>query len=63
MNLLEIIIRENQSDCCDTDKESERLKSYYEEATHVQKEAIDRILIAICGWSFETLLKMEKEED
>lgn len=62
MNIIEIIINEIQSDSCDTEKEADYLKNYYEQATKPQREAINRTLIALCGWSFETLLEMERKE-
>ncbi len=60
--MIELIITEMQSDGCDTEKEAAYLKDYYEHATKDQKEAINRTLISICGWSFDTLLEMERKE-
>jgi len=59
MNILERIFQAIDTDCCSTEKESNYLKAYYENATKEQKEAIDQTLIAICGWSFKRLLEME----
>lgn len=62
VNIIEIFTRELQTDCCDTDEQSVYLKAYYDRATQKQKDAINEALIALCGWSFETLLKLEKKD-
>ena len=58
MNIINLIIQEIQTDCCNTEKEAAYLKDYYDHATKDQKEAINRTLIAICGWSFDSLIEM-----
>lgn len=63
MNIIEIIIHETQTDSCNTDKQAAYLKACYAEATTPQQEAINQTLIALCGWSFETLLVKAKEND
>ena len=62
MNIIEIFTQEFQADCCDTDEQSAYLKAYYNRASQMQKDAINEALIALCGWSFETLLEMEKKD-
>ena len=59
MNIIEIFTQELLSDCCDTHKESERLKAYYDAASPQQQTAINETFIALCGYSFETLLDKE----
>jgi hypothetical protein len=39
------------------EKQAEILKNEYETATVDQQKAIDRVFIALCGWSLKTLIE------
>lgn len=41
----------------DDDDQSRMLADVYETATEVQKDALDRAFICLCGWSLKTLMK------
>jgi hypothetical protein len=60
MNLIEKVYREMSTDADGNDKQAEILKNEYMEATTDQQKAIDRVFIALCGWSLRTLIKGHK---
>ena len=57
MNLIEKIYEEMTTDGDCDDSEADILKSQYENATVDQQKAIDRVFIALCGWSLKTLIE------
>jgi hypothetical protein len=57
MNLIENIYEEMTTDSDGNDKQAEILQNAYAEATVDQQKAIDRVLIALCGWSLKTLIE------
>ena len=52
-NIIPTIFEEIGSDECD---ESELLLDYYLRCTPKERAVVDKVLIYICGWTFETLL-------
>jgi hypothetical protein len=60
MNLIQKVFEEMSTDADGNDKQAEILKNEYMEATENQQKAIDRVFIALCGWSLKTLLKGHK---
>jgi hypothetical protein len=59
MNLIDKIHCAISSDEDGTDKQAQILENEYMDATEDQKKAIDRVFIALCGWSLKTLLEGE----
>ena len=57
MNLIEKIYEEMTSDSDSSDKQAEILQNEYMTATIDQQKAIDRVFIALCGWSLKTLIE------
>jgi hypothetical protein len=57
MNLIENIYEEMTTDSDGGDKQAEILQNEYIAATVDQQKAIDRIFIALCGWSLKTLIE------
>ena len=60
MNLIEKIYEEMSTDSDGNDKQAEILQNEYAEATIDQQTAIDRVFIALCGWSLKTLIEGNK---
>jgi hypothetical protein len=60
MNIIEKVYKEIGTDADGNDKQAEILKEEYMQATQDQQKAIDRVFIALCGWSLRTLLKGHK---
>jgi hypothetical protein len=56
MNIIEKVFEEMSTDADGNDKQAEILKEEYMKATEDQQKAIDRVFIALCGWSLRTLL-------
>jgi hypothetical protein len=52
-NLIATIFAEMESD---GDNESEELLEYYLRCNRQERDVVDKVLIYICGWTFETLL-------
>jgi hypothetical protein len=52
-NLISTIFAEMESD---GDNESEELLEYYLYCNQQERAVVDKVLIYICGWTFETLL-------
>jgi hypothetical protein len=57
MNLIEKIFEEMSTDSDANDNQAETLQNVYKEATVDQQKAIDRVFIALCGWSLKTLIE------
>ena len=57
MNIIEKIYEEMATDSDGNDKQAEILQNEYAEATVDQQKAIDRVFIALCGWSLKTLIE------
>ena len=57
MNIIEKVFEAMETDTDDNKYESEILKKEYMKATVDQQKAIDRVFIALCGWSLRTLIK------
>jgi hypothetical protein len=57
MNLIEKIYDEMSTDSDGNAKQAEILQNEYTEATVDQQQAIDRVFIALCGWSLKTLIE------
>ena len=55
MNLIEKIFEEMSTDSDGNDSQAEILQNEYTTATVDQQTAIDRVFIALCGWSLKTL--------
>ena len=60
MNLIEKVYNEMSTDGDGNDKQSAIMEDEYVEATVDQQKAIDRVFIALCGWSLRTLIKGHK---
>ena len=57
MDLIENIYEEMSTDSDGNDKQAEILQNEYTTATVDQQKAIDRVFIALCGWSLKTLIE------
>ena len=57
MNLIEKIYEEMATDSDGNDRQAEILQNEYTAATVDQQKAIDRVFIALCGWSLKTLIE------
>jgi hypothetical protein len=57
MNLIEKIFEEMSTDADGNDKQAAIMEDEYMDATEDQKKAIDRVFIALCGWSLKTLIE------
>jgi hypothetical protein len=60
MNIIEKVFEEMSTDADGNGKQAEILKEEYMQAAQDQQKAIDRVFIALCGWSLRTLLKGHK---
>jgi hypothetical protein len=60
MNLIEKIYEEMTTDSDGNNKQAEILQNEYMDATTDQQKAIDRVFIALCGWSLKTLIEGHK---
>lgn len=60
LSLIDVIEREMQTDDSDRGYASHRLQSAYEDSS--DQQSIDRLLIALCGWSFATLKAMSEPD-
>jgi hypothetical protein len=63
MSLYEVIVREMQSDDENPEKISKRIKDTYDRCNTAEQAIINDLFITLTGWSFETLLEKEKEEN
>jgi len=59
-NLIEKIYEEISTNSDGNDKQAEILQNEYAEARVDQQKAIDRVFIALCGWSLKTLIEGHK---
>ena len=60
MNLIEKVFEEMSTDADGNEKQAEIMEQEYMDATVDQQKAIDRVFIALCGWSLRTLIKGHK---
>lgn len=63
MTLIERIFEAMSEDDGNSTKYSDHLKKLYEKQNEKGKKIIDEALTCICGWSLETLLENEENED
>lgn len=61
MTLIERIIDAYNSDEINPEFSSECLVYYYKYGNRDERDAIDFILIAICGWSMKTLMDFDNQ--
>jgi hypothetical protein len=57
MNLIEKVYNEMSTDADGNEKQAQIMEDEYMDATEDQKKAIDRVFIALCGWSMKTLIE------
>jgi hypothetical protein len=57
MNLIEKVYSEMSTDVDGNEKQAQIMEDEYMDATEDQKKAIDRVFIALCGWSMKTLIE------
>ena len=57
MNLIEKVYKEMSTDADGNEKQAHIMEDEYMEASEDQKKAIDRVFIALCGWSLKTLIE------
>ena len=60
MNLIEKVYNEMSTDGDGNEKQAQIDKYEYMHATEDQQKAIDRVFIALCGWSLRTIIKGHK---
>jgi hypothetical protein len=63
MNLIQKIYEAMTADYSGDDKQSKMLKTEYLNATIDQQKAIDRVFIALCGWSLKTIIEGPKARE
>ena len=56
MTLIEKIFEEMSTDADGNEKQAEIMEQEYTDATEDQQKAIDRVFIALCGWSLKILI-------
>jgi hypothetical protein len=57
MNLIEKVYNEMSTDADGNEKQAQIMENEYMDATEDQKKAIDRVFIALCGWSLKTFIE------
>lgn len=57
MNLIQKVYEEMSGDADGNDKQAQIMENEYMDATEDQQKAIDRVFIALCGWSLKTLIE------
>jgi hypothetical protein len=57
MNLIEKVYNEMSTDADGNEKQAQIMENEYMDATEDQKMAIDRVFIALCGWSLKTFIE------
>ena len=57
INLIEKVYNEMSTDADGNEKQAQIMEDEYMDATEDQKKAIDRVFIALCGWSLKTLIE------
>jgi len=60
MSLIEKVYNEMSTDADGNEKQAQIMENEYMDATEDQKKAIDRVFIALCGWSLKTLIEGHK---
>jgi hypothetical protein len=60
MNLIEKVFAEMSTDADGNNKQAQIMENEYTDATKDQQKAIDRVFIALCGWSVKTLIEGHK---
>jgi hypothetical protein len=53
-NIIPTLMGEIESD---SENESDRLLAYYLQCNTQEKAVVDNVMMYLCGWSFETILK------
>jgi hypothetical protein len=56
MNVIEKVYEAMSTDADGNDKQAEILRNEYMTAPLEEQKAIDRVFIALCGWSLRTLI-------
>ena len=62
-NIMDTIYKEMHSDDMSTDDSSDRLKEAWEEATPKEREAMDEVLMCVCGWTYDTLRRKTRDSN
>ena len=57
MNVIEKVFEEMSTDADGNEKQAQILEQEYMDATEDQQKAINRVFIALCGWSLKTLIE------
>ena len=57
MNLIEKVFAEMSTDADGNEKQAQIMENEYMDASVDQQKAIDRVFIALCGWSLKTLIE------
>ena len=57
MSLIEKVFAEMSTDADGNEKQAQIIENEYMDATQGQKKVIDRVFIALCGWSLKTLIE------
>ena len=57
MNLIEKVFEEISTDADGNGEQAQIMENEYMDATVDQQKAIDRVFIALCGWSLKTLIE------
>ena len=57
MNLIEKLYEAMSTDGDGNDKQAQIAENEYMDATEDQRKAIDRVFIALCGYSLKTLIE------
>ena len=60
MNLIEKVFEAMSTDGDGNDKQAAIMEDEYMDAPVDQQKAIDRVFIALCGWSLKTLIEGHK---
>ena len=61
MNLIEIIQQEMSTDTEDSEIQSAYMHDIYQRASAESKNAINKFLIALCGFDYDSLLERKEE--
>ena len=57
MNLIEKVFKEMSTDADGNGRQAQIMENEYMDATVDQQKVIDRVFIALCGWSLKTLIE------
>ena len=57
MNLIEKVYNEMSTDADGNEKQAAIMEDEHMDVAEDQKKAIDRVFIALCGWSLKTLIE------